>query len=238
MAIYEFQRTEAILGCDNLEKLKNAKIIVFGVGGVGGYVVEGLIRSGVENIAVVDKDTVNITNINRQIIALHSTIDRPKVDVIEERILDINNSCKVTKYNMFYLPENKDLINLSNYDYVIDCIDTVTAKISIIEECYKNNIPIISCMGMGNKINPLDIKIADINKTSTCPLARTIRYELRKRNIKKLKVCYSTEVPFKTDIENDEGINKKIPGSVSFVPSVAGLVIAGEVIKDICGIIK
>ena len=234
----EFSRTELLIGTTNLNKLKTAKIIVFGVGGVGGFVVEGLIRSGVENITIVDNDKVNITNINRQIIALHSTIDKDKVDVMEERILNINNNAKVTKYKMFYLPENKNMINLCEYDYVIDCIDTITAKLSIIEDCYNNNIKIISCMGMGNKINPLDIKINDIFKTTVCPLARTIRYELRKRNIKKLKVCYSTEEPIKANAKEENDIKRSVPGSISFVPSVAGLIIASEVIKDICNLKK
>ncbi|MBR6071347.1 MAG: tRNA threonylcarbamoyladenosine dehydratase [Acholeplasmatales bacterium] len=227
-----FQRTELLIGNEGLEKLKNANIIIFGVGGVGGYAVEGLVRAGIEKITIVDKDTVNITNINRQIIALNSTIGKNKVDVIEERIKDINPNCNVTKYQMFYLPNEESKIDLSKYDYVIDCIDTVTAKINIIERCYNLGIKVISCMGMGNKLNPLDIRISDIYKTSVCPLARTIRYELRKRNIKKLKVCYSLEEPIKNNIPLDEN-KKSTPGSISFVPSVAGLIIASEVIKDI-----
>lgn len=227
-----FQRLEILIGENNIKKLNKANIIVFGVGGVGSYVVEGLVRSGIENITIVDSDKVNETNINRQLIALNSTIGKYKVDVLEERIKDINPNCNVTKYNIFYLPENNNIIDLSKYDYVIDCIDTVTAKINIIERCYNLGIKIISCMGMGNKLNPLDIKISDINKTSVCPLARTIRYELRKRNIKKLKVCYSLEEPIKNDDKIVEN-GKVIPGSASFVPSVAGLIIASEVIKDI-----
>jgi len=232
-----FLRTELILGKDNIEKLNKSKVIVFGCGGVGGYAIEALARSGILNIDIVDNDKVNISNINRQIIALNSTIGMDKVDVIEKRLLDINENIIVNKYKMFYLPENMNEINLDNYDYVIDCIDTITAKLAIIEYCYNHNIKIISCMGMGNKLNPLDIKIDDINKTSVCPLARTIRYELRKRNIKKLKVCYSVEIPYKND-SFDEITKKNIPGSISFVPSVAGLVIASEVIKDICNINK
>ena len=179
-----FSRSEIVLGKENIDKLSKAKVIVFGCGGVGGYVIEGLVRSGITNLAIVDNDKVNISNINRQIIALESTIGLNKTDCIEKRALDINKNINITKYNMFYLPENMNEINLSEYDYVIDCIDTITAKIAIIEYCYKNNIKVISCMGMGNKLNPLDIRIDDINKTSVCPLARTIRYELRKRNIK------------------------------------------------------
>ncbi len=222
-----FERTEKLIGESGVNKLSQANVIVFGVGGVGGYVVEALVRSGIQNISIVDNDKVAPSNINRQIIALNSTIGENKCDIMEKRIKDINPNCNVTKYQMFYLPENSDMIDLTKYDYVIDCIDTITAKLDIISKCYFNDIKIISCMGMGNKLNPLDIRIADINKTTVCPLARTIRYELRKRNVKKLKVCYSLEEPIK--LEND----KRTPGSIAFVPSVAGLVIASEVIKDL-----
>ena len=202
-----FQRTELLIGNEGLSKLNKANIIIFGVGGVGGYVVEGLVRSGIENITIVDNDTVNITNINRQIIALQSTIGKVKVDVVEERIKDINPNCNVTKYQMFYLPDEASKIDLSKYDYVIDCIDTVTAKINIIERCSNLGVKVISCMGMGNKLNPLDIRISDIFKTSVCPLARTMRYELRKRNIKELKVCYSLEEPIKNNVKVYTWIN-------------------------------
>ncbi|MCR5349607.1 MAG: tRNA threonylcarbamoyladenosine dehydratase [Acholeplasmatales bacterium] len=229
----EFDRTSLLIGEEKLNILKESKIIIFGVGGVGGFCTEALARTGVGNITVVDSDTVNITNINRQIIALHSTIGKAKVDVIEERIKDINPLCNVTKIKEFYLPENNN-IDLSKYDYVIDCIDTITAKLDIIERCYKGKIKIISCMGMGNKLNPLDIEVSDVFKTSVCPLARVMRYELKKRHINKLKVVYSKEEPIKANIVDEEH-KRNSPGSISFVPSVAGLVIASEVIKDIIG---
>ncbi len=229
----EFSRTKALIGDDAFNKLNNSNVIVFGVGGVGGFVIEGLVRSGIGAITLVDNDDVNITNINRQIIALHSTIGKNKCDVMEERIKDINPNCKVSKYKMFYLPEENDKIDLSGYDYIIDCIDTVKAKIDLVVRANESNIPIISCMGMGNKIDPSLIKVSDIFKTTVCPLARTMRYELRKRNIKKLKVCYSTEEPFKVNLSSDEDVRRSTPASISFVPSVAGLIIASEVIKDL-----
>ena len=228
-----FSRTKALIGDDAFNKLNNSNVIVFGVGGVGGFAVEGLVRSGIGSITIVDNDDVNITNINRQIIALNSTIGKSKVDVMEERIKDINPLCNVKKIKMFYLPEENDKIDLNGYDYIIDCIDTIKAKIDLVVRANELNIPIISCMGMGNKIDPTLIKISDIYKTTVCPLARTMRYELRKRNIKKLKVCYSLEEPFKVNLSTDEDIRRSTPASISFVPSVAGLIIAGEVIKDL-----
>lgn len=228
----ELERLELLIGNEKLNKLINSKVIIFGCGGVGGYTVEALARSGIKNITIVDKDKVSISNINRQIIALHSTVGLDKVDVLETRIKDINPLCNVIKFKEFYLPDNSNFVNLLDYDYVIDCIDTVSAKLDIIEKCVKNNINIISAMGMGNKLDPTKIEIADISKTSICPLARTIRYELRKRDIRHLKVIYSKEEPLKpieAIIEN----GKTIPGSNSFVPSVAGLIIASEVIKDL-----
>ena len=230
---YQFERTSLLIGEDALNKLKDKNVIIFGLGGVGGYVCEALVRSGIENFTIVDNDKVSISNINRPIIANLDTVGRYKTDLIEERMKSINDKVKVTKLNMFYLPENSDQIDFSKYDYVIDCIDTVSAKIDIIAKAKENNTLVISSMGMGNKLNPLDIKIADISKTSVCPLARVMRYELRKRNIKNIKVCYSTEVPVETESKIDEESKKKIPGSISFVPSVAGLVIASEVIKDL-----
>ena len=228
----EFSRTETLIGFDNMNKLKNAKVIVFGVGGVGGYVIEALTRSGFKQIDIVDFDSVSITNINRQIIALHSTVGKLKIDVMKERMLDINPNIVVNTYPVFLDDTNIELFNLSQYDYVVDAIDSVTSKLLLIEYCVKNNIKIISSMGTGNKLDPSLFKISDISKTSVCPLAKVIRYELRKRGINHLKVLFSTETPIKNFVEG-EG-NKLAPSSISFVPSSAGLLIASEVIKDLC----
>ena len=227
----EFVRTELLIGKDNLEKLNKSNVLLFGVGGVGGACLEALARSGILNITIVDADKVSISNINRQIIALGDNVGRNKVDVAEERIKSICKNINVEKINVFYLPDNSN-IDFTKYDYVIDCIDTISAKIDIVKKCYELNVPIISCMGMGNKLNPLDIRITDIYKTTTCPLARVMRYELRKRNVKKLKVCYSIEEP-KKPVEEIIENGKAIPASISFVPPVAGYIIASEVIKDI-----
>ena len=224
----EFTRSELLLGKNVMNQLKEKKVIVFGVGGVGSYVCEALARTGVGSITVVDNDTVAESNINRQIIALHSTVGMNKVDVVSERIKDINPACEVTKKQMFYLPENADEINLSEYNYIVDAIDTVTAKIDIICRANNLNVPIISCMGTGNKLEPSELKIADIYKTSVCPLARVMRRELKQRGIKKLTVLYSEEKPLLPDSDNP-----RIPGSVAFVPSVAGLMIGGYVIKEL-----
>ena len=232
----QFSRTKLIYKEDGMNKLKNSSVIVFGVGGVGGYVIEALARVGIGHITIVDKDRVSISNINRQIIALNSTIGRYKCDVMEERIKDINSNCIVDKRNCFYLPENKDDFDFSLYDYVIDCVDTVTAKISIILEAYKAGSMVISAMGAGNKVNPSMLRVSDIYKTKVDPLARVMRTELKKRNIKKLKVVYSEEYPIKYD-DNEKVIDpitsKVTPGSTSFVPSSMGLLIASEVVKDI-----
>ena len=228
----EFSRTETLIGFDNMNKLKNAKVIVFGVGGVGGYVIEALTRSGFKQIDIVDFDSVSLTNINRQIIALHSTVGKLKIDVMKERMLDINPNIVVNTYPVFLDDTNIESFNLSQYDYVVDAIDSVTSKILLIEYCVKNNIKIISSMGTGNKLDPSLFKISDISKTSVCPLAKVIRYELRKRGINHLKVLFSTETPIKNFVEG-EG-NKLAPSSISFVPSSAGLLIASEVIKDLC----
>ena len=228
----EFLRTETLIGFDNMNKLKNAKVIVFGVGGVGGYVIEALTRSGFKQIDIVDFDSVSITNINRQIIALHSTVGKLKIDVMKERMLDINPNIVVNTYPVFLDDTNIESFNLSQYDYVVDAIDSVASKILLIEYCVKNNIKIISSMGTGNKLDPSLFKISDISKTSVCPLAKVIRYELRKRGINHLKVLFSTETPIKNFVEG-EG-NKLAPSSISFVPSSAGLLIASEVIKDLC----
>lgn len=227
-------RTEILLGKDAIEKLKNSRVIVFGVGGVGGYAVEALARSGVGKIDLVDNDTVSLTNLNRQIVATVDTIGRSKTEVCKERILSINPDCEVNCINMFYLPENSDKFNFADYDYIVDAIDTVSAKISLAENAQRYSVPSISSMGAGNKLDPTRFEVCDIYKTSVCPLARVMRTELRKRSIKSLKVVYSKEpvVKPKTELSADE---KRAPGSCAFVPSVAGLIIAGEVIKDLTG---
>lgn len=214
-------------GENSTDILSKKSVVVFGVGGVGGYTVEALARGGIGNIDIVDKDTVDITNINRQIIALESTIGLSKVEVAKERILDINPNCKVTAFNMFFLPENAKDFDFSKYDYIVDAVDTVSAKLSIVECANKYNIPVISAMGAGNKSDPTAFSVSDIYKTSVDPLARVMRTECKKRGIKKLKVVYSTETPKKT------ADNKNIPASNSFVPPVMGLIIAGEVIKEL-----
>jgi len=223
----ELSRTELLLGEESVAKLKSSNIIIFGVGGVGGYVAEALARTGIEKMTLVDKDVVSISNINRQIIALHSTVGRYKTEVMRDRIADINPEAKVTVYNIFYLKDTMDLIEIKEYDYVIDCVDTVTAKLLIIEEAKKAGVKVISSMGAGNKIEPTGFKAVDIYKTKVCPLARVMRRELKKRDIKNVKVVYSEEEP---------KVITSPPGSVAFVPSACGLVIASEVVKDICGI--
>ena len=225
----QFSRTELIIGKEKVESLKNAKVAVFGIGGVGSYVVEGLARVGIGNFVLVDKDEVSVSNINRQIIALHSTVGKAKVEVAKDRILEINPDAKVDVYQEFFMPETKGILDES-IDYVVDSVDTVTAKIELIVRANKLNIPIISCMGTGNKLDPTRFEITDIYKTSVCPLAKVMRKELKSRGIKKLKVLYSKEEPIKLEVNEKE---KRTPGSISFVPSVAGLIIAGEVIKDI-----
>lgn len=227
-------RTEILLGKDAIEKLKNSRVIVFGVGGVGGYAVEALARSGVGKIDLVDNDTVSLTNLNRQIVATVDTIGKSKTEVCKERILSINPDCEVNCINMFYLPEESDKFNFADYDYIVDAVDTVSAKISLAENAQRYSVPSISSMGAGNKLDPTRFEVCDIYKTSVCPLARVMRTELRKRSIKSLKVVYSKEpvVKPKTELSSDE---KRVPGSCAFVPSVAGLIIAGEVIKDLTG---
>lgn len=221
-----FSRTENLIGAKSLEKLKNCSVAVFGIGGVGGYVAEALARSGVGCIDLIDNDTVSLTNINRQIIATNSTIGKYKTEVMKQRILDINPEAKVNTFNILYLPETADCFNFSKYDYIIDAIDNVTGKISLACKAEEADTPIISSMGTGNKLDPTKFEVSDIYKTSVCPLAKVMRYELKKRNIKKLKVVYSKETPIKNN-------NERTPSSISFVPSVAGLIIAGEVIKDL-----
>lgn len=233
-----FQRTELLLGKEGLEKLKKSHIIVFGLGGVGGYVVEVLIRVGIQEITVVDFDTIDITNLNRQIIATQNTVGNYKADVIKERILSINPEVKVNAYREKFTEETSSIFFNDNltYSYVIDAIDLVKYKIKIIELSKERGIPVISCMGTGNKLNPEMLKISDISKTSVCPLAKVMRKELKKRRINKVKVLYSEEVPKKPINEEGSREKKVNVGSVSFVPSVAGLIIASQVVKDICGI--
>ena len=228
----EFTRTAYVLGEDAIEKLSGASVAVFGVGGVGGYVCESLARSGIGNIDIFDKDVVSPSNINRQIIALHSTVGRPKVEVMKERILDINPDCSVKTHEVFYLPENADEYDLSKYDYIVDAVDTVSAKLELISRAKALGVKVISAMGAGNKTDPTLFKVADIQKTEGCPLARVMRRELKKRGIGKLKVVYSPEEPIKSPYFDSES-GKNLPGSLSFVPSVMGLIISGEVIKDL-----
>lgn len=246
----QFSRTELVIGKENQEKLKNSKVVVFGVGGVGSYVVEGLARAGIGSFVIVDNDEVSVSNINRQLIATHKTVGKAKVDVVKERILDINPDAKVETFKEFVTKESREYFD-SNVSYVVDAIDTVTAKLDLIERANKLNVPIISCMGTGNKLDPTRFEVTDIYKTSICPLAKVMRKELRARGIKKLKVVYSKEEPIKINNASEHScktncicppgtkrkctIRNQIPGSISFVPSVAGLIIAGEVIKDIIG---
>ncbi len=220
-----FSRTELLYGQDAMERLASFRVAVFGIGGVGGYVVEALARSGIGALDLIDHDTVCLSNINRQIIATEKTVGRYKVDVAEERIRDISPRCKVRTHKVFFLPETRDAFDFSVYDYVVDAIDTVTGKLAIIEKAEEAKVPVISSMGAGNKLDPTAFEVADIYDTSVCPLARVMRRECRIRNIKSLKVVYSKEKPVKPPGE--------VPGSAAFVPSVAGLIIAGTVINDL-----
>ena len=232
----KFIRTERLLGNAAMERLKRARVAVFGVGGVGGYVVEALARSGIGAMDLCDKDEVDVTNLNRQIIALTDTVGRPKVEVAAERIHKINPDCWVRLHQVFYLPETADQFDFSQYDYVVDAVDTVTAKLSLIQRAKEAGVPVISSMGAGNKLDPTAFRVADIYETSVCPLAKVMRRECRKRGIEKLKVVYSKEealVPEKGVAEDPS--RRSTPGSVAFVPSVAGLIIAGEVVKDLVG---
>ena len=221
----QFSRTELLIGKDGVEKLKKSKVAIFGLGGVGSYVVEALARVGVGNFILVDNDIISETNINRQIIATYKTIGKPKIQIEKERILEINPNAKVEIFKEFFMPESPDFFD-KNVSYIVDAIDTITAKIELVVRAKKMNKPIISCMGTGNKLDPTKFEITDIYKTSVCPLAKVMRKELKNRKIDSLKVLYSKEEPIKLN-------NKQVPGSISFVPSVAGLIIAGEVIKDI-----
>lgn len=223
-----FSRTMRVIGEDKMKIVQNSSVIVFGLGGVGGAAVEALVRSGVGTVGIVDKDVVDITNINRQIIATENTIGIKKTQAAKERLLSINPNLKINVYDMFYLPENADGIDLSQYDFVVDCIDNVTAKLELIVRCEKAGIPVISSMGTGNKFHPEMLELADINKTSVCPLARVMRRELKKRGVEKLTVVYSKEEPVKTD--------SSVPGSMSFTPPVAGYLISSFVIRKIADI--
>ena len=246
----QFSRTELLLGHDNMEKLKNARVAVFGIGGVGGFTVEALARSGVGTLDLIDDDRICLTNLNRQIFATRKTIGKYKVDVAKERILDINPKAVVNTYKTFYMPDTADQFDFSQYDYVVDAIDTVTGKLMLVEQAKAAGTPIISSMGAGNKLDPTAFEVADIYKTSVCPLAKVMRRELKKRGIRKLKVVYSKEKAL-TPIDDTANScrshcicppgsartctqRRQIPGSTAFVPSVVGLIIAGEVVKDLC----
>ena len=236
-----FIRSELLLGEGSINTLKSKTILVFGCGGVGSYVIEGLVRTGISNFIIVDNDIVSKSNINRQIIATANTVGKSKVEVTKERILSINQAANVKTFETFILEDSLENISFENVDYVVDCIDTISGKIAIIKKAKELNIPIISSMGTGNKLDPLQFKITDISKTSVCPLAKVMRYELKKRNIKNVKVLFSTEIPI--DLSNNElekkllqdeaSVKHQIPGSVSFVPSIAGLLIAREIILDL-----
>ena len=235
-----FSRTQFVLGSDAMEKLKNARVAIFGLGGVGGYVAEALVRSGVGALDLVDHDTISLTNINRQLLATHKTVGMSKAQAAKQRVLEINPACAAVARELFFLPDTADQFDFSGYDYVVDAIDTVTGKLELVRAAQAVGTPIISSMGTGNKLDPSKFQIADISKTSVCPLARIMRKECAKRGIKKLKVLFSTEDPIPSDPtaisreELPEG-RRALPGSVAFVPSVAGLMIAGEVIRDLIG---
>lgn len=247
--LHEFSRTELLIGKDGLEALKGSKVAIFGIGGVGTYAVEGLVRAGIGQFVLVDDDCICLTNINRQLHATTKTVGKVKVQVMKERILEINPKAEVTTIQRFYMPDCSDELIKDDYDYIIDAVDTVTAKIDLVLQAKKRNIPIISSMGAGNKLDPTKFEVEDIFKTSVCPLAKVMRKELRQRGIKSLKVVYSKETPLKPMEEENSSCNtgcicpsgttrtcttrNQIPGSISFVPSVVGLIIAGEVVKDI-----
>jgi tRNA threonylcarbamoyladenosine dehydratase len=248
----QFSRTELLLGQEGMEKLKNARVAVFGIGGVGGYTVEALVRSGVGSFDLIDDDKVCLTNINRQIIATRKTVGKYKVEVMKERILEINPNATVNTHQCFYAADTADQFDFTQYDYIVDAIDTVSAKIEMILRAQDKKVPIISCMGAGNKLDPTKFEITDIYKTSMCPLAKVMRKELKARGVKKLKVLYSKEQARKPledmsiscrshcicppGTQRKCTVKRQIPGSTAFVPSVAGLIIAGEVVKDLCGV--
>jgi len=235
----QFFRTQMLLGTQALERLQRARVAVFGIGGVGGYTVEALARSGIGQLDLVDNDTVSVSNINRQILATHSTVGLPKVEAAKRRILDINPGCVVRMHQVFYTPETADQFDFTQYDYIVDAIDTVTGKLQLVERAVAAGTPIICCMGTGNKLDASGFEVADISKTSMCPLARIMRKELSKRGIRHLKVVYSKEEAMTPTGWEEEAAalgKRQIPGSVAFVPGAAGLILAGEVIKDIAGI--
>lgn len=237
----QYSRTRLLLGADGLDRLRKARVAIFGLGGVGGYVAEALARSGIGQLDLIDDDTINLTNLNRQVLALHSTIGMPKVEAARKRILDIDPTIQVRTYETFYLPETAGQFDLSEYDYVIDAIDTVTGKLELIAQTKACGTPIISCMGTGNKLDPTGFRVSDISKTSGCALARIIRKECSKRGLKGVKVVWSPELPLDPQIDpnepqepQQEGSSRRaLPGSTAFVPGVAGLIIAGEVIRDL-----
>ena len=233
----QFSRTRLLLGEAAMERLAGARVAVFGIGGVGGHVVEALVRSGIGEIDLIDSDTVSESNLNRQLIATHSTIGRYKVDVMEERISDINPRAVVHKYPCFFLPENAEQFPFAEYDYVVDAVDTVTAKIELVMKAQAAGVPVISSMGAGNKLDASAFRVADIYQTSMCPLAKVMRRELKKRGVRQLKVVYSQESPLTPECSDEEPPvgRRAVPGSVAFVPSVAGLIIAGEVVRDLAG---
>lgn len=237
MALNEFCRTELLIGEEGIEKLKNSKVIVFGIGGVGSFVVEALTRAGVGNLILVDNDTICISNLNRQIHATQSTVGNIKVEAMKERVLSINPNCNVEAKQEFITADNIEEIIPSDIDYVVDAIDTVTSKLALAEYCYKNNIKLIASMGTGNKMDPTQFRVTDVFKTKVCPLAKVMRTELRKRGVKKLKVVYSEEIPMVPNKGKAVPSQKRqTPGSISFVPPVAGMIIGGEVVKDLVGI--
>lgn len=233
MANEQHARTAALIGEAALQTLAHARVAVFGIGGVGGHLAEALARAGVGALDLIDGDVVSASNINRQMIALHSTVGRPKVDVMAERIHDINPDCTVRTYRRVYLPENADALDLSVYDYIADAIDTVSAKIELAVRAKSLNIPIIAAMGAGNKLDPTAFEVSDISKTTVCPLARVMRLELRKRGINHLKVVYSKELPVTSGAPDESGTRRALPASISFVPGAMGLIMAGEIIKDL-----
>ncbi|MCH5147128.1 MAG: tRNA threonylcarbamoyladenosine dehydratase [Clostridiales bacterium] len=248
----QFSRTQLLLGDKAMQKLASSRVAVFGIGGVGGYTVEALVRSGIGALDLIDDDKICLTNINRQIFATHSTVGKYKVDVAAERIADINPNCKVTTYKTFYMPDTENEFDFTEYDYIVDAIDTVTGKLSLVKKAKAAGVPIISSMGAGNKLDPTAFEVADIYKTSVCPLAKTMRRELRKLGIDSLKVVYSKEEPVKPEQETETScrhncicppgtvrkctVRRDIPGSNAFVPPAVGLIIAGEVIKDLTGL--
>ena len=234
----QFERLELLIGSEAIDKLKNSKVAIFGVGGVGGYVTEALARSGVGSFVLVDNDVVSVTNLNRQIIALHSTVGRSKVEVMAERILDINPDAKVELKQCFFLPETAGEFDFGSYDYVADAVDTIAAKVEIISQAKEAGVPVISSMGAGGKLNPSMFEVADISKTSVCPLAKAMRRELRLKGIKDVKVVYSKEEPIRNIVGGaaDPESGRHVPGSSAFTPSVAGLIMASEIIKDLSGI--